>query len=77
MLSKKNLEELNLNEDQLRKYKEFEKKRSVFKNTLLKCKVHHTAVDKILSQSDLNKVDLNNLEGLEEDIRETWSDFII
>lgn len=77
MLSKKNLEELRLTEEQLLKYKEFENKRNVFRYILNKCGVHHTAVDKILSQSDLNKVDLNNLDSLEEAVKEEWSDFII
>ena len=77
MLSKKNLEELKLTEEQLKKYKEFERKRNVFRDILIKCKVHHTAIDKILSQSDLNKVDMNNLEALEENVKETWSDIIM
>ena len=76
MLSNKNLEELKLNQEQLAKYKEFERKRNAFKIVLKRCKVHPSAIDSILSKSDLNKVDLNNLEALEENIKETWSDMI-
>ena len=77
MLSKKNLEELKLTEGQLEKYKDFERKRTAFRSVLNRCKVHPNVIEKILANSDLNKVDLNNLEALEENIKQTWSDFII
>ena len=76
MLSKKNLDELKLNDEQLKRYKDFERKEKAFRSVLVKCEVHPMAINKIISNSDLNKVDLNNLEALEENVKETWSDFI-
>lgn len=76
MLNKKNLAELNLNEEQLKKYKEFEAKEKIYRAALQRCNVHHTAIDKIISMSDLNKVPSDNIQELEENIKETWEDFI-
>lgn len=77
MLSKKNLEELKLTEEQLKKYEDFVRRRSALRDILLKVKVHNTAIIKILEKSDLNRVDLNNLEALEEDVKESFSEFIL
>jgi hypothetical protein len=77
MLSKKNLEELKLTEEQLKKYEDFVRRRSALRDILLRAKVHNTAIIKILEKSDLNRVDLNNLEALEEDVKESFSEFIL
>ena len=77
MLSEKNLAELNLTEDQMKKYRNFEQRERMFRSILKKCGVHHSAIDKIILKSDLNKIDMNNLEALEEDVKDTWSDFIV
>lgn len=77
MLNEKSLNELKLTEEQLQMYKSLEKKESALRNTLHKCGVHQNVVEKIIGKSDLNKIDLNNLEALEESVRQEWSDFII
>ncbi len=76
MISNKNLEELKLTEEQLLKYKELEKKEAVLRSCLKKCGVRGAVIEKIISKSDLKKVDVDNTEALEEDIKETWKDFI-
>lgn len=76
MLSKKNLEELGLSEEQKAKYEEFEKKEKALRLSLQKCKVSRNAIEGIVKQSDLNRVDLNNLEALEEGIKDMWKEFI-
>ena len=77
MLSEKNINELNLSEEQLMKYKELLHKENILRSALIRCGVHPTAVEKITRSSDLKRVDPNNIEALEEDIRQTWSDLII
>ena len=76
MLSLKNLTELNLTEEQLQKYKELERKEKALTMELQKCKVYRSAIPKIIQSSDLNKVDLENLEALDEAIRNEWKEFI-
>ena len=76
MISQKNLAELNLTEEQLQKYKELERKERALTTELQKCKVHRSAIPKIIQSSDLNKVDLENLEALDEAIRNEWKEFI-
>lgn len=77
MISERSLRELNLSEEQLKKYKELEKREKLLRDSLKKCKVHSSAIERIISKSDLSKVDPENIEALEEYIKETWSDFII
>ena len=77
MWSKKNLDELRLTDNQLKKYRELAYKEELYRETLKKCKVHHTAIEKIISRSDLNMVNPDELSALEENIKETWKDFII
>lgn len=77
MINEKNLIELGLSDEQMKMYKDFTKRENALRGILKKCGVHASAVERIISKSDLNKVDMNNLEALEENIKQTWSDFII
>ena len=77
MLNEKSLKGLNLTPDQLQNYRELEHKESLFRDALRRCKVHPSAIDKIIAKSDLTRVNPDNIEALEENIKETWSDFII
>ena len=77
MLSEKNLEELQLSEEQLAKYKEFEEKEHLLRRTLIKCKICNSAIDPIIKRSDLNKVDPEKMEALEEEIKNKWGDYKI
>lgn len=77
MISEKNLKDLKLSEEQLQIYRDLEKREKAFRNILRKNKVHPTATEAIINNSDMKKVDLNNLEALEESIRQEWSDFIM
>ena len=75
MLSKKNLEELGLSKEQEAKLREFEQKEVALRGLLKKCKVK-SGVEQIIANSDLNKVDTENLDALEEYIKNEWKDFI-
>ena len=77
MLSEKNLEELSLTEEQMKKYREFVQKEKLLRMTLKECGVHAAAIEGIIARSDLNKVNADNVEALKEDIKNSWSDFII
>ena len=76
MLSKKNLEELGLSEEQKAKYEEFERKETTLRGALKRCKVSNNAIDKIIATSDLNKVDSEHIEALEEEMKNMWMEFI-
>lgn len=77
MFSEKNLNELHLTEEQLAKYREFERKETELRALLRRCRIHPAAIDRICSLCDLNLMDLNNLETLEEEARREWAGFII
>ena len=77
MINRKNLFELHLSEEQIKKYEELEKRENILRDSLRRCKVHSSAIEKIVFNTDLSKVDPKDRGGLEEYIKETWSDFII
>lgn len=76
MLSKKNLKELNLSDEQLKKFREFERSEKILRTALRACKVHPSAIDGIISRSDLSKV-TEDSEALRESIRTDFADFIL
>jgi hypothetical protein len=53
-----------------------EQKENILKSALVKCGVHSKAIDKIINATDLNKLP-DNIDTLQEQIKETWNDFII
>ena len=75
-MNAKSLSGLNLTDEQMKKYKELEHKEKLLRRELRHCKVSNNAIDSIVNSSDLNKVDENNLEALDEAIRNEWKDFI-
>lgn len=75
-MNETSLRELNLTEEQLKKYKELEKKENVLRTELQRCKVTRNAIPHIIAKSDLNKVDLEHIEALDEAIRNEWKEFI-
>lgn len=77
MISERNLKDLRLTEEQLKTYRELEAKEKALRSTLKKCGVFPGVVEKIISNSDLNRVDLENLEALEETVKTEWSEFMM
>ena len=77
LIPKKNLHELHLTDEQMEKYNELEAKANALERVVRLCGVHPTATNKIVMMCDLNKVDMNNLEALEEDVKTEFADFII
>ena len=77
MFSKKNLRELQLTDEQMAKYCEFERREKALREVLRRCRIHPTAIDRICSLCDLNLMDMDNLDELEESARREWAAFII
>lgn len=76
MYSDKTIKSLNLSEEQETKLRELHQKEKILRDALKRCKVRECALEKIISKSDLNLIDADNMEALEEDIKTTWKDFI-
>ena len=66
-----------MSEEHIKKYDELEKRENILRECLRRCKVHSSAIEGIVFNADLSKVDPEDRGGLMEYIKETWSDFII
>ena len=75
-MNEASLKELNLTEEQLQKYKELQKKEEILRLELQKCKVTRNAIPHIIAKSNISKVDTQNIEALDEAIRNEWKEFI-
>lgn len=76
MWSKKNVEELNLTPEQMAIFTDYQNREQALRRSLTKCKVNKTATEKIITKSDLKRVDLEHTDALEEEIKNMWKDFI-
>ena len=76
-MNEKSIKSLNLTEEQLEKFRELKKKEMILERELRNCNVSRNAIPKIIEKSDLNNIDLENISGLDEEIRNEWKDFII
>lgn len=56
---------------------ELQAKEKELRYRLMKNRVNSYAIERIVAQSDLNKVDLDYPEALDEAIKTEWKDFII
>lgn len=74
MLSKENLSELNLSDEQMQKYKAFEKKERLLRATLRQCNITAGACDMIVYSTDLNKIP-EDQELLKVIIKDQFADF--
>ena len=74
MLSKENLSELNLSDEQMQKYKAFEKKERLLRATLRQCNLTAGACDMIVYSTDLNKIP-EDQELLKVIIKDQFADF--
>lgn len=77
MIPSKNINALKLTPEQVAIYKDLEYREKVLYSALARCGVIQSAIPKIIAKSDLYRVDTNNLEVLEADIKATYSGFII
>ena len=76
MIPKKNIKDLQLSDEQLQIYMRLEHKEKALKTALKNCGVHSKAIDGIVNNADLNKLP-DNVDILQEQIKETWKDFIV
>lgn len=75
-MNEKSLKALGLTEDQLKQFRELQKKEEVLRVELQKCKVSKNAIPHIISKSDVSIIDTENTEALDEAIRNEWKEFI-
>ena len=75
-MNEKSLKALGLTADQLTQFRELQKKEDILRLELQKCKVTRNAIPHIIAKSDISKVDTQNLEALDEAIRNEWKEFI-
>lgn len=75
-MNEKSLKALGLTEEQLAQFRELQKKENLLRTELRHCKVCNSAINSIIAKSDVSKVDTENIEALDEAIRNEWKDFI-
>ena len=77
MISRKNVKDLNLSEEQMQIYNNLERKEKALKESLLRCGIRGEPVNKIIASADLNKVNEKDPDLLDSMVREEWGLFII
>lgn len=77
IFSEKNINDLQLSAEQRTIYNDLANKEQVTRKILLDAGINAKVIDKIISKTDLQKIDTDNDALLREQIVETWGDFII
>lgn len=76
MLSNKLIDLLQLNEEQQKLLKDAISKENILRRALRDCNVYPNMIEKIISGSDLSKIDPEDVEGLKEVIKQEWEEVI-
>lgn len=77
IFTEENLKRLNLTDEQRLAYIDLEKRWCTLYNALQGVNLPLGAINGIMAHSDLNKLDMGNIEALKEGIRNEYKDIIL
>lgn len=77
IISKRNIADLKLTAEQMQELERQNERALFLKSCLHKANISKNAIDKIIDTTDLNKLNMDAPELVQEQIKNTFSDFII
>ena len=77
MINNNIIKALNLTKEQTEIYIDLSRKESVLRKAVIRCGVHRACIDKIINKCDVSKFDPDNVDSLDEAIKQDWGEFII